>query len=615
MMEGWKEVELEELGTIGRGKSRHRPRNADFLYGDKYPFVQTADVKAAEYKITSYSQMYSEEGLAQSKLWPKDTLCITIAANIADSSILGIDACFPDSVVGFIANPLKSDVRFVKYLFDLLQKRIKKISQGAAQDNLSIEKIRTLRFNVPTVDIQKKIANILSGYDDLIENNEKQIKILEEMAQQTYEEWFVRMRFPGYETASFDENGLPEDWKKVKLGDWIKTSSGGTPSKKNEIEYYNDGEIPWVRTGELKNFILIDSEIKITKSGLKNSSAKLFPKGTVLLAMYGNTIGETSYCAFETSTNQACCGFLVDSLNHSYFIHQYLLYNKEHILSFRMGAAQENISQGIIQNIEIIKPNGDLLNTFGENAKQYYDSIINLLNQNQRLREARDILLPRLMMGMIDVSGSSLQRVGNLESKIISLEQPKKEASKEFKEAVLIACLTERFGSEKFPLGRKRYTKLSYLFHRYSDNKIQDYLRKAAGPYNPKTKYGGPEKIALNNKYIQNWKSDNKLTGFVFAEKIEDAKTYFSNYWQIADLDWLTREFKFKSNDELELLATVDNSLVELSKKNLEFTSANVLDIIKSEKEWEAKLERTIFSDANVERAIGFLRGVLEYNT
>src|SRR5690606_11741353 len=160
----------------GRGKSRHRPRNADFLYGDNYPFVQTADVKAAEYKITSYSQMYSEEGLAQSKLWPKGTLCITIASNIADSSILGIDACFPDSVVGFIADPLKSDVRFVKYLFDLLQRRIQKISQGAAQDNLSIEKIRTLRFNVPKVETQNKIASILSGYDDLIENNLKRIK-------------------------------------------------------------------------------------------------------------------------------------------------------------------------------------------------------------------------------------------------------------------------------------------------------------------------------------------------------------------------------------------------------------------------------------------------------
>ena len=139
-------------------------------------------------------------------------------------------------------------------------------------------------------------------------------------------------------------------------------------------------------------------------------------------------------------------------------------------------------------------------------------------------------------------------------------------------------------------------------------------MRKAAGPYNPKTKYGGPEKIALQNKYIQNWKGEKGTTGFLVAEKIDDAKKYFSNYWQIEDLDWLTSEFKFKSNDELELLATVDNSLMELSKKNIEFTSFNVLGIIKSEREWEAKLERTIFSDVNVERAIGFLKSVLNYD-
>ena len=295
-----------------------------------------------------------------------------------------------------------NDPKFAYYLLQCLDFTV--FNSGGAVPSLNRNLLNAYIVNVPPLETQKKIASILSGYDDLIENNLKRIKILEEMAQQTYEEWFVRMRFPGHESVTMNpETGLPEGWEKVKLGDWIKTSSGGTPSKKKEVEYYENGSIPWVRTGELKNFILIDSEIKITESGLKNSSAKLFPKGTVLLAMYGNTIGETSYCAFETSTNQACCGFLVKKDYESYFIHQYLLYNKEHILSFRMGAAQENISQSIIQNIELIKPLEDILIDFGDNLKLIYDSIINLQNQNQRLREARDILLPRLMMGMIEV--------------------------------------------------------------------------------------------------------------------------------------------------------------------------------------------------------------------
>lgn len=100
----WKPEKLDALGFVGRGKSRHRPRNAAFLYGGSYPFFQTGDIKAANLLLTEYTQTYSEEGLAQSKLWKPGTLCITIAANIAESAILGIEGCFPDSVVGFVAD-------------------------------------------------------------------------------------------------------------------------------------------------------------------------------------------------------------------------------------------------------------------------------------------------------------------------------------------------------------------------------------------------------------------------------------------------------------------------------------------------------------------------------
>ena len=112
--EGWRWTKLPELGHLGRGKSKHRPRNADFLYGGEYPFIQTGDIRYADGVITSYTKTYSEAGLAQSKLWTKGTLCITIAANIADTAILGFDACFPDSVVGFIANE-DVEVKFIEF--------------------------------------------------------------------------------------------------------------------------------------------------------------------------------------------------------------------------------------------------------------------------------------------------------------------------------------------------------------------------------------------------------------------------------------------------------------------------------------------------------------------
>ena len=393
MREGWKEVELEELGTIGRGKSRHRPRNADFLYGNEYPFVQTADVKAAEYKITSYSQMYSEAGLTQSKLWPINTLCITIAANIADSSILGIEACFPDSVLGFISDPLKSDVKFVKYLFDMLQIRIKQISQGAAQDNLSLEKIRTLRFTVPNVETQRKIATILSGYDDLIENNLKRIKILEEMAQQTYEEWFVRMRFPGYETAVMnEETGLPEGWEKVRLGDVCELVMGQSPKS----EHYNDegNGLPFHQGVKDYGF-----RFPINNSWSTAGNKKAIPNS--ILFSVRAPVGRLNVAAEEIILGRG-----LSAINHKKGLNSFLYYQLRKIFFednlIGGGAIYASVTKNDVERIEIVSADKHSEH-FNNYASLIDKEILNLTNQNQRLREARDLLLPRLMMGIVEV--------------------------------------------------------------------------------------------------------------------------------------------------------------------------------------------------------------------
>lgn len=160
--EGWKFKKLEELGLLGRGKSKHRPRNDPSLYGGKFPFIQTREVKEASLYITNYSQTYNEKGLAQSKLWDAGTLLITIAANIAETAILTFSACFPDSVVGFIANSNQVSAEFIKYSIDTIKVRMRNVSSGAAQENLSLEKIRIFDFLVPdkeTMQLFTRITN------------------------------------------------------------------------------------------------------------------------------------------------------------------------------------------------------------------------------------------------------------------------------------------------------------------------------------------------------------------------------------------------------------------------------------------------------------------------
>jgi len=143
---------------FGRGKSKHRPRNADFLYGGDYPFVQTGDVRNSEHIISRYTQTYSEAGLGQSKLWPAGTVCITIAANIAETGILGVDACFPDSIIGMVPDPEKSDSGYVEYLLQHFQTELQRQGKGSAQDNINLGTFKSQKFPFAPLPEQRAIA-------------------------------------------------------------------------------------------------------------------------------------------------------------------------------------------------------------------------------------------------------------------------------------------------------------------------------------------------------------------------------------------------------------------------------------------------------------------------
>lgn len=171
---GWELKTLEEISTtFGRGKSKHRPRNAPGLYGGKYPFIQTGDVRNADHFIAEHTQTYNEAGLSQSKLWPKGTICITIAANIAETGILGFDACFPDSVIGVVANPKEADIDFVEYLLQSFKTRLQAMGKGSAQANINMGTFENERFPFPSVPEQKRIVaklNILREKTQYLES-------------------------------------------------------------------------------------------------------------------------------------------------------------------------------------------------------------------------------------------------------------------------------------------------------------------------------------------------------------------------------------------------------------------------------------------------------------
>ncbi len=163
----WAEKYLEELSLdFGRGKSKHRPRNASFLYGGDYPFVQTGDIRISEHIISNYTQSYSEAGLSQSKLWPVGTVCITIAANIAETGILGFDACFPDSVIGMVPDLEKTSGGYVEYMLQFFKKELQRQGKGSAQDNINLGTFKGQKFPFAPLPEQQAITAKLDALSE-----------------------------------------------------------------------------------------------------------------------------------------------------------------------------------------------------------------------------------------------------------------------------------------------------------------------------------------------------------------------------------------------------------------------------------------------------------------
>ena len=178
---GWEKVPLSQLGEINRGISKHRPRNAPELLGGKYPLIQTGDVSNADLYIEKFTQTYSDIGLAQSKLWQKDTLCITIAANIAKTAILKFDACFPDSIVGMEIDEEKTNLFYIHFLFKFFQKLLEKNAPQAAQKNINLQILRNLKVPKPDKDLQDKFATIVHQVETTKEKYKDSLDELNEL--------------------------------------------------------------------------------------------------------------------------------------------------------------------------------------------------------------------------------------------------------------------------------------------------------------------------------------------------------------------------------------------------------------------------------------------------
>lgn len=401
----WNEVKLEDVGKIITGKT---PKTSiEDNYGGHIPFLTPSD--DMNVKIIKYTnKTLTLKGLNEVKncLIPKNSVCVScIGSDLGKVVLTSEDTVTNQQINSIIVNE-KFDYNFIYYTMILLGKQLNYMSKSST----AVPIINKSTFSnelifVPSLEEQKKISSILSNIDAKIDNLDKINKNLEELAKAIYRHHFID--FKPYALGGLMKHSsqgmIPKDWSVQSIEEFVDDmKNGGTP-KRGESDYWDNGTVPWLKTGEINNNIIIKSEEHITELGLKNSSAKLLPINSIIMALYGKgTAARIGLLKFEATTNQACCAMICNDFNKTLFLYLFLLFNQKEIENLASGSVQQNLSKDLIANLELVVSPIEIIDNLP--FKEIFDTIANNYFEIEYLINLRDTLLPKLMSGEIDVS-------------------------------------------------------------------------------------------------------------------------------------------------------------------------------------------------------------------
>ena len=308
-------------------------------------------------------------------------------------------------LIKFSLDPEKINPKFIKYyvLSEEYKGWVNSMCTGSTRPNINAKMYGNMEFLLPPREQQDFLVNILEEIDKKIEVNKKINKNLEGLAKSIYRYHFID--FKPYSQDNFKSTTIgeiPENWSVQSIEDFVDDmKNGGTP-KRGESDYWENGTVPWLKTGEINNNIIIKSEEHITKLGLKNSSAKLLPVNSIIMALYGTgTAARIGLLKLEATTNQACCAMICNDFNKTLFLYLFLLFNQKEIENLASGSVQQNLSKDLIANLKLVVPPIEIIDNLP--FKEIFDTIANNYFEIEYLTNLRDTLLPKLMSGEIDV--------------------------------------------------------------------------------------------------------------------------------------------------------------------------------------------------------------------
>jgi type I restriction enzyme, S subunit len=295
-----------------------------------------------------------------------------------------------------------NDPRFVAYF---LKNQLRDYrSDKAAVPGVDRNVLHRLPVKCPDLQIQQQIVRVLSAYDDLIENNRRRIALLEEAARLLYREWFVHFRFPGHEHVKIVD-GVPECWQSTTFEEVCQTIGGGTPSTKVPA-YWNDADVTWITPTDITRnncLALLDGEKKISQEGLKKSSAKLVPPYTILMTSRAS-VGFFGIIDREVCTNQGFINIIPNEEMYRYYLLFNLMERVEEIRGHAGGTTYAEISKSKFRALPVVMPKSEFLQEFDARVRPILDQVRILKKQSEALASARDLLLPRLLDGRLEVA-------------------------------------------------------------------------------------------------------------------------------------------------------------------------------------------------------------------
>ena len=409
-----KEISISEIGNIFTGNTP--PRKNPEYYGNHTLFIKPTDIsKETKYTYTPeecYSKLAYEK--YKNSLVPKGATCVVTIGSIGEKLTKAHKECFINQAMNAVVPNENFDEDYVYYLLKFNLRQLKMFDSGTAsgRENVSKSAFSNIRvIALTSKDEQIKVGKLLSNYDDLIENNNRRIKILEEMAQKIYKEWFVDFKFPGHENTTFKDSPLgkiPNDWKVGIIKD-INDVKGGYAFKSKDLKENGKFGIIKIKNIQVGNIDTNMCQYIDEKLAQKASDFKL-NAGDILIAMTGAQVGKVGIMPQTKQVyylNQRVAKFIP---NKDFIINnQYLaIYTQTEKFNIQInniasGAAQPNISASQIENIEILVPKAEIISAFENFINPNLKEAQILKNKNENLKHTRDILLPRLISGEINV--------------------------------------------------------------------------------------------------------------------------------------------------------------------------------------------------------------------